>query len=77
MKQYLYCLECDKLSENNENDNKCLYLGLSTSKANGNSTVMDLINNYVEDELLHEYRCGRKSLNSAIARKIVNRQSVI
>ena len=52
-------------------------MGLNTSKANGNSTVMDLINNYFEDELLHEYRCGRKSLNSAIARKIVNRQSAI
>ena len=77
VKQYLCCLECDKRSETSENDNKCLYLGLNTSKANGNSTATDLINNYFEDELLHEYRCGRKSLNSAIARKIVNRQSDI
>ena len=52
-------------------------MGLNTSKANGNLTVMDLINNYFEDELLHEYGCCRKSFNSAIARKTVNRQSVI
>ena len=77
VKQYLCCLKCDKRSETNANENKCLYLGLNTSKANGNSTVMDLINNYFEDELLHEYRCSCKSLNSAIARKIVNRPSVI
>ena len=38
MKQYLCCLECDKRSETSEND-KCLYLGLNTSKVNGNSTV--------------------------------------
>ena len=77
VKQYLCCLECDKRSETNENDNKCLYLGLNTSKTNGNLTVMDLINNYFEDELSHEYRCSCKSLNSAIARKNVNRPSVI
>ena len=52
-------------------------MGLNTNEANGNSTVMDLINNYFEDELLHEYRCSCKSLNSAIARKVVNRPSVI
>ena len=45
VKQYLCCLECDKRSETSENNNKCLNLGLSTSKANGNLTVMDLINN--------------------------------
>ena len=77
MKQYLCCLECDKRSETSRNDNKCLYLGLNTSKANGSLTVVDLINNYFESEFLHEYRCGRKSSNFAIVRKIVNRQSVI
>ena len=41
VKQYLCCLECDKCSETSENNNKCLYLGLNNSKANGNSTVMD------------------------------------
>ena len=51
--------------------------GFMPSKANGNSTVMDLINNYFEDELLHEYRCSCKSLNSTIARKIVNRPSAL
>ena len=77
VKQYLCCLECDKRSETNENDNKCLYLGLNTSKVNGNSTVMDLINNYFEDKLLHEYGCSCKSLTSTIARKVVNRLSLI
>ena len=52
-------------------------MGLNTSKVNGNSTVMDLINNYFEDELLHEYHCSCKSLNSSIARKVVNRPSLI
>ena len=76
VKRYLCCLKCDKRSESSENDNKCLYLGLNTSTDNGNSRVVDLINNYFKDELLHECRCGRKSLTSAIARKIVNHQSV-
>ena len=76
VKQYLCCLVCDKRSEASENDNKCFYLGLNTNKANGHSTVINLINNYFEDELLHECRCGCKSLNSAIARKIINRSSI-
>ena len=54
VKQYLCCLKCGKRSKTIENDNKCLYLGLNTSKTNGNATVMDLINNYFEDELLHK-----------------------
>ena len=41
IKLYLGCLECDKCSETSENNNKCLYLGLNNSKANGNLTVMD------------------------------------
>ena len=49
VKQYLCCLQCDKRSS--ENDNKCLYLGLNTSKADVNSTVSDLTNNYFEDKL--------------------------
>ena len=77
VKQYLCCLESDKSSEINENYNKCFYLGLNTSKANRNSTVMDVINNYVQDEVLHEHCYNCKSLNSAFARKVVNHPSVI
>ena len=38
---------------------------------------MDVINNYVQDEVLHEHCYNCKSLNSAFARKIVNHPSVI
>ena len=31
---------------------------------------MDLINCHFENELLHEYRCGRKSLNSEIDKNL-------
>ena len=54
VKQYLWCLECDKRSETSENDNICLHLRLNTSNANGNLAVINLINNYFEDELLHK-----------------------
>ena len=53
VKQYLCCLKCHKPSETNENDNKCLYLGLTTTKANGNLTVMEL-NSYLSTNDIKE-----------------------